>query len=59
MVRMKDVVALLRERGLAGRVRTIVGGAPVSAEFAREIGADDYACDAATAVARVQALLGA
>jgi 5-methyltetrahydrofolate--homocysteine methyltransferase len=59
MTRMRDVVALLRERGLAGKVRTIVGGAPVSAEFAREIGADDYACDAATAVRRVEALLGA
>jgi 5-methyltetrahydrofolate--homocysteine methyltransferase len=59
MTRMKDVVALLRERGLAGKVRTIVGGAPVSAEFAREIGADDYACDAATAVDRVVGLLGA
>ncbi len=59
MTRMRDVVALVRERGLAGRVRTIVGGAPVSADFAREIGADDYACDAATAVDRVVALLGA
>jgi len=59
MARMRDVVALLRERGLAGRVRTIVGGAPLSADFAREIGADDYACDAATAVDRVRALLGA
>ena len=59
MVRMRDVVALVRERGLAGKVRTIVGGAPVSADFAREIGADDYACDAADAVGRVKALLGA
>jgi len=59
MPRMKDVVALVRERGLAGRVRTIVGGAPVNADFAREIGADDYACDAATAVERVKSLLGA
>ena len=59
MTRMRDVVALLRERGLAGRVRTVVGGAPVSEEFAREIGADGYACDAATAVDRVVALLGA
>jgi 5-methyltetrahydrofolate--homocysteine methyltransferase len=59
MPRMKDVVSLLRERGLAGRVRTIVGGAPLSAEFAREIGADGYACDAATAVERVESLLGA
>jgi 5-methyltetrahydrofolate--homocysteine methyltransferase len=59
MVRMRDVVALVRERGLAGRVRTIVGGAPLCAEFAREIGADDYACDAAAAVDRVRALLEA
>jgi 5-methyltetrahydrofolate--homocysteine methyltransferase len=59
MTRMRDVVALLRERGLAGRIRTIVGGAPVSSDFAREIGADDYACDAAAAVDRVKALLGA
>jgi 5-methyltetrahydrofolate--homocysteine methyltransferase len=59
MARMRDVVALVRERGLAGRVRTIVGGAPVNADFAREIGADDYACDAATAVERVKSLLGA
>jgi 5-methyltetrahydrofolate--homocysteine methyltransferase len=56
---MRDVVALVRERGLDGKVRTIVGGAPVSPEFAREIGADDYACDAAAAVDRVKALLGA
>ena len=59
MTHMREVVALLRERGLAGKVRTIVGGAPVDAEVAREIGADDYACDAATAVDRVRALLGA
>ena len=58
MGRMRDVVALLHERGLAGRVRTIVGGAPVTAEFAREIGADDYAYDAAHAVERVKALVG-
>jgi len=59
MTRMRDVVALVKERGLEGKVRTIVGGAPVNADFAREIGADDYACDAATAVDRVRALLGA
>ena len=59
MPRMREVVELLKQRGLAGRVRTIVGGAPVSDGFAREIGADDYACDAARAVERVKALLGA
>jgi 5-methyltetrahydrofolate--homocysteine methyltransferase len=59
MPRMRDVVELVRQRGLAGKLRTIVGGAPVNAEFAHEIGADGYACDAAQAVDRVTALLGA
>ena len=59
MPAMGKVVALLRERGLSGRVRTIVGGAPVSADFAREIGADSYGYDAASAVERVRELVGA
>jgi len=59
MPRMRDVVELVKQRGLAGRVRTIVGGAPVNADFAREIGADAYACDAAAAVDHVRVLLGA
>jgi 5-methyltetrahydrofolate--homocysteine methyltransferase len=58
MTRMREVVALVESRGLSGQVKTIVGGAPVSADFAREIGADDYASDGATAVERVKALLG-
>jgi len=59
MVGMKEVVALVRERGYQGRIKTIVGGAPVSADFAREIGADDYAFDAASAVEHIRALLSA
>jgi 5-methyltetrahydrofolate--homocysteine methyltransferase len=58
MTRMREVVALVESRGLSGQVKTIVGGAPVSADFAHEIGADDYASDGATAVERVKALLG-
>jgi len=58
MVGMKEVVAILRERGCRGQIKTIVGGAPVSADFAREIGADDYAFDAASAVTHIKALLG-
>ena len=58
MPRMREVVELVKQRGLAGRVRTIVGGAPVNADFARGIGADAYACDAAAAVDRVKVLLG-
>ncbi len=56
---MKDVVDLVRARGLAGRVKVIVGGAPVTEGFAREIGADAYGYDAANAVERVRALVGA
>jgi 5-methyltetrahydrofolate--homocysteine methyltransferase len=58
MVGMREVVEILRARRYQGRIKTIVGGAPLSADFAREIGADDYAFDAASAVAHVRALLG-
>ena len=54
---MRKVVDLLKEEGLSGQIRTIVGGAPVSGEFAREIGADAYAYDATNAVDRVKALM--
>lgn len=54
---MKEVTSLLEERGLQGSIRTIVGGAPVSDGFARQIGADAYAYDAASAVERVRALV--
>ena len=58
MSSMKDVVDLVQERGLAGEIHTIVGGAPVSKEFADEIGADAYGYDAASAVEQVKALTG-
>lgn len=54
---MKQVVDLLAAQGMVGKVHTIVGGAPVSADFARGIGADAYAYDAANAVERVRALI--
>jgi 5-methyltetrahydrofolate--homocysteine methyltransferase len=54
---MKQVVSLLKEHGLDSSVRTVVGGAPVTEEFAREIGADAYGFDAANAVERVRALV--
>lgn len=56
---MKEVVDLLARENLRGRVRTIVGGAPVSAEYAAEIGADAYGYDCAQAVERVKELAGA
>ncbi len=55
---MKKVIALLKERGLDSSVRTVVGGAPVTEKYAREIGADSYGFDAARAVECVKELVG-
>ena len=49
MVGMKDVVVAIRAANL-GDVKVIVGGAPVTQDFADMIGADGYASDAASAV---------
>ena len=57
MVAMKDAVAAVRAAGLDG-VKVIVGGAPVTAEFAASIGADGYAPDAGAAVGAAKAALG-
>ena len=54
---MKNVVELVKARGLQDRVKVIVGGAPVSDAWARQIGADAYGYDAASAVERVRALV--
>ena len=56
MPMMKNVVELVRGRGLQDRIKVIVGGAPVSDAWARQIGADAYGYDAASAVERVRAL---
>ena len=45
----KDVVDALKESGIRNSVKVMVGGAPVSEEFAKQVGADGYAPDAATA----------
>lgn len=50
MVNMKTTIDALQEAGLRDSVRIMVGGAPVTAAFAQQIGADAYAPDAATAV---------
>ncbi len=49
MLEMKDVIEVLEEEGLRDDVKVIVGGAPVTKEFADEIGADGWAPDAASA----------
>ena len=54
---MKQVVDMLRAEGLHGRIKTMIGGAPVSADYAREIGADAYAYDGVNAVEKIRALV--
>lgn len=50
MPEMRRAVQVLHERGLNQTVKVMVGGAPVSESFARDIGADGYGADAAEAV---------
>ncbi len=59
MPAMGEVVQLLKQEKLDGKIKTIVGGAPVSKDFAQSIGADAYGFDAANAVDRVRQLVGA
>ncbi len=52
MVKQAEVIKTLTERGLRSGLKIMVGGAPVTQEWAHEIGADDSAPDAVTAVSR-------
>lgn len=58
MPAMKQTVAALREAGLDD-VKIVIGGAPITADFAKEIGADGYAADAASAVETARELVAA
>ncbi len=57
MPAMKMTIDAVREAGLRGEVKVIIGGAPVTQRYADEIGADGYAPDAATAVDVVKGFL--
>ncbi len=48
MPAMKDAIAALKQNGIQAKV--LIGGAPITQQFADEIGADGYSPDAATAV---------
>jgi 5-methyltetrahydrofolate--homocysteine methyltransferase len=50
MREMKSILEAIQEAGLRKQVKAMIGGAPVTERFAKEIGADGYAPDAATAV---------
>ncbi|MDY6892519.1 MAG: corrinoid protein [Chloroflexota bacterium] len=56
MIHMRDTIYALAENGLRDQVKVIVGGAPVSEDFAKSIGADGYGADGFDAVRVVEAL---
>ena len=58
MPEMKKVIDGLAARGLRGTVKVMVGGAPVNAKFAVDIGADGYGADAGAGVDLAKKLLG-
>lgn len=56
---MKDTLAMLTETGERGRFKVMVGGGPVTPDWAREAGADGYGADAAQAVELARQLVSA
>jgi 5-methyltetrahydrofolate--homocysteine methyltransferase len=58
MGEMKSVIQAIEQAGLRKRVKTIVGGAPITEKYSRDIGADGYAREAGSAVNLVKSLIG-
>ncbi len=59
MPRMRDIILALQAAGLRDTVKVMIGGAPVTEQYAREIGADFYAPDAASAAQGARKLVQA
>jgi corrinoid protein of di/trimethylamine methyltransferase len=58
MLHQRDVIEHLSEAGLRDRVKVMVGGSPVTPDWADRIGADGFAEDAASAVVVAKRLMG-
>lgn len=57
MLKMDETIKLIESEGLRDTVKIMVGGAPISPDYAEKIGADGYAPNAATAVKKARELL--
>ena len=57
MPSLKDTVAAINAEDFRGKVKVMVGGAPITDAFAKEIGADGYSEDAASAAVLAKALV--
>jgi 5-methyltetrahydrofolate--homocysteine methyltransferase len=58
MTAMKTTIDALKEAGVRDKVKVMIGGAPVTQNYADEIGADGYARDAASGADKAKELLG-
>ncbi len=58
MPSMENTIKAIEAAGLRSHVKIIIGGAPVTAEYARQIGADGFASDAGQAVTVAKSLIG-
>jgi 5-methyltetrahydrofolate--homocysteine methyltransferase len=58
MPAMKETIVALETAGVREKVRVIIGGAPITEDYAREIGADGFAQDASRAVTIAKSLIG-
>ncbi len=57
MPKMGETINAIKEAGIRDQVKILVGGAPITASFAEEIGADGYASNAASAVDKGKELM--
>lgn len=58
MPSMPQTIDALKKAGIRGKVKVMIGGAPVTEKYAHEIKADSYASDAGSAVSKAKELLG-
>ncbi|MBO3755161.1 MAG: cobalamin-dependent protein, partial [Candidatus Brockarchaeota archaeon] len=58
MVEMENVIKELKKAGLREKVKVIIGGAPITEEYAKRIGADGYGKDAVVGVDICKAWIG-
>lgn len=59
MLNMKTTIEAVQQAGLRDKVKIIIGGAPITQEYANQIGADGYSADAGRAVSLAQSLMRA
>jgi len=58
MLEMKKTVGLIKGSDVKGKTKVIVGGAPVTEQFAKSIGADLFAKDAVDGVIKIKSIMG-